>query len=134
MTRSRLSCRAVLLLAAVACAMQTGCGTVRLEVPPGRQVRLLEVDEPAEIRVQRTVWFWLWGGEPISDNTAMTEIERYDLKEVRMRTEQTLLDGILTPITALVTIVRRTLIIEGNTTPALRRARLAPPAAEEPRA
>ena len=132
MTRRGL-CIPGLPLACFACAASTGCGTVRLEVPPGRDVRLLEVDEPAEIRVQRTVWFWLWGGEPISDNTAMTEIEQYDLKEVRMRTEQTLLDGILTPITAIVSIVRRTMIVEGNTTPALRRSRLAP-AVEEPRA
>lgn len=102
-----------------------GCGTVRLEVPPGYDsVRILEIDEPAEIRVERTVWFWLWGGKPISDNTTRTEIETYDLKEVRLRTEQTLLDNILTPICAVVSIVRRTLIVEGNTDAALRRNRV----------
>jgi hypothetical protein len=99
-----------------------GCGTVRLEVPPGYDdVRLLEVDEPAEVRVERTVWFWMWGGNPISDNTTKTEIEQYNLKEVRLRTEQTLLDTIITPITAVVSIVRRTLIVEGNTDRAVRR-------------
>lgn len=101
------------------------CGTVQLEVPPGHDsVRMLEIDEPAEIRVERTVWFWLWGGRPISDNTTRTEIEEYDLKEVRLRTEQTLLDNILTPICAVVSIVRRTLIVEGNRDAALRRNRV----------
>ena len=114
------------LASAIACLLLLcGCGTVRLEVPPGHgNVRMLEVDEPAEIRVQRTVWFWLWGGKAISDNTSKTEIEQYDLKEVRLRTEQTLLDNILTPICAVVSIVRRTLIVEGNTEAALRRNRV----------
>ena len=42
-----------------------------------------------------TVWFWMWGGQPISDNTTKSDIERYNLKEVRLRTEQTLLDNIV---------------------------------------
>lgn len=114
-----------LLAAVTGLLLATGCGTVRLEVPPGHDdVRMLEADEPAEIHVERTVWFWLWGGRPISDNTTRTEIEKYNLKEVRLRTEQTLLDNILTPICAVVSIVRRTLIVEGNRGGALRRNRI----------
>ena len=95
-----------------------GCGTVRLEIPEGMDdVRLLPADEPASIRVQRTIWFWLWGGKPISDNTTKQDIAEHNLKEVRMHTEQTLFEGITNPITALVSIVRRTLIVEGNPSP-----------------
>lgn len=49
----------------VLCAalLVSSCGTVRVEVPEGQQVRLLAEGESAEIRVERTVWFWLWGGE-----------------------------------------------------------------------
>jgi hypothetical protein len=100
-----------------------GCGTVRLEVPPGRSVRLLEVDEPAGVRVQRTVWFWLWGARPISDNTTCEDIRALDLAEVRMRTEQTMVDNVVTVIGSLVTITRRTLIVEGNVDRAIRRDR-----------
>ena len=38
-----------------------GCGTTHLVAPPGRTVRILGEDEPASVRVQRTVWYWMWG-------------------------------------------------------------------------
>ena len=91
-----------------------GCGTVRLEAPEGRKVRILPEDAPASVRIRRTVWYYLWGGSPISDNTTKQDIEEHDLKEVRIHTEQTLLEGLTNPITAVVSIVRRTLIVEGN--------------------
>jgi hypothetical protein len=116
-TARRLFGAAILLGAA-------GCGTIRLELPPGRTVRLLEVDEPAELRSERTVWFWLWGGKPISDNTAREDIEALDLAEVRIHTEQTMADNIVTLFGSLVTITRRTLIIEGNVERAIRRERV----------
>lgn len=109
---------------AVIAGSVAGCGTVRLEVPAGYgPVRMLEADEPAEIRVERTVWFWLWGGKPISDNTTKTDVETHKLQEVRLRTEQNLLDNILLPFTAPFSVVRRTLIVEGNAERALRRNR-----------
>ena len=93
----------------------SGCGTVRLEVPEGHEVRILAQDESAEIRVERTVWFLLWGARPISDNTTKSDIEKYNLKEVRAYTTQTMTDNLLLIVTSLVSIVRRTLIVEGNT-------------------
>ena len=103
----------------IAVNLFSGCGTVRLEVPEGHEVRLLTQDESAEIRVERTVWFWLWGARPISDNTTKSDIEKYNLKEVRAYTTQTMTDNLLLMITSLVSIVRRTLIVEGNTQTAL---------------
>ena len=61
------------------------------------------------------MWFWLWGARPISDNTTKSDIEKYNLKEVRAYTTQTMTDNLLLIITSLVSIVRRTLIVEGNT-------------------
>jgi len=92
-----------------------GCGTIRLEVPEGHEVRLLAQDESAEIRVERTVWFWLWGGKAISDNSIKSDIEKYKLTEVRVYTAQTMTDNILLIVTSFVSIVRRTLVVEGNT-------------------
>ncbi len=91
------------------------CGTVRMEVPEGQQVRLLSQEESAEIRVERTVWFWLWGGKAISDNSIKSDIEKYKLTEVRAYTVQTMTDNILLIVTSFVSIVRRTLVVEGNT-------------------
>lgn len=96
-----------------------GCGTVRLEVPEGQEVRLLMDGESTEIRVERTVWFWLWGAKPISDNSIKSEIEKHNLKEVRAYTTQTMTDNIVLLVTSFVSITRRTLIIEGNTNSAL---------------
>jgi hypothetical protein len=91
-----------------------GCGTVRLEVPPGHNVRLLEQDEYASIRVERTLWFWLWGGRPISDNSTVEDIQKHQLKEIRLQTEQTMTDSITTVLLVWSSIARRTMIIEGN--------------------
>ena len=100
-------CTCILLL--------SGCGTVRMEVPEGHEVRVLERNESAEIRVERTVWFWLWGARAISDNTTKSDIEKYNFKEVRAYTTQTMTDNLMLMVTSLVSIVRRTMIIEGNT-------------------
>ena len=97
----------------------SGCGTVRMEVPEGHEVRVLARNESAEIRVERTVWFWLWGARAISDNTTKSDIEKYKFKEVRAYTTQTMTDNILLMITSFVSIVRRTMIIEGNTSSTL---------------
>jgi hypothetical protein len=97
----------------------SSCGTVRLEVPKGQDVRLLMNAESSEVRVERTVWFWLWGAKPISDNSIKSEVEKHNLKEVRAYTTQTMTDNIVTLVTSLVSITRRTLVIEGNTTRAL---------------
>lgn len=104
-------------LIALCGSLAAGCGTIRLEVPPGRTVRLLQEGEPAQIHVERTVWFWLFGSRPISDNTTMPEIERYDLCEIRLQTVQSMSDQLTNFVTFLVTIVRRTLIVEGNAPP-----------------
>jgi hypothetical protein len=92
-----------------------GCGTIRLEVPEGYPVRLLAQNESAEIRVERTIWFWLWGGKAISDNSIKSDIEKYKLTEVRAYTVQTMTDNVLLIVTSFVSIVRRTLVVEGNT-------------------
>ncbi|MDX2169258.1 MAG: hypothetical protein SF182_19465 [Deltaproteobacteria bacterium] len=91
-----------------------GCGAVNLVAPEGREVRILGSDEPATVKVDRTVWYALWGGHPISDNTTRQDIERFNLREVRYTTKQTFFEMLTNPLTSLVSVVRRTLIVEGN--------------------
>jgi hypothetical protein len=92
----------------------SGCGTVTLVVPQGREVRLLEEDEPASVHVERKLWFWQWGAQPISDNTTIPEIEAYNLREIRIVTVQTLLDNLITMVTSTISVTRITLVVEGN--------------------
>lgn len=51
--------------------------------------------------------------EQIDDN------KKYNFKEVRAYTTQTMTDNLVLMVTSLVTIIRRTMIIEGNTVSAL---------------
>ena len=92
----------------------SGCGTVSLVVPEGREVRLLGEDEPASIHVERKLWFWQWGAEAISDNTTKPEIEAYNLREIRIVTVQTMFDNLITMVTSLISVTCITLVVEGN--------------------
>jgi len=91
-----------------------GCGTAQLVAPPGRDVRIMQADTPATVRIERTVWFWSWGAKPISDNTTREDIEKYNLREVRIDVYQKWYEMIMNPITSIVSIQRRTLVVEGN--------------------
>jgi len=107
-TLSRIS------LAVSACLVLSACGAVQIESPPGGRLRLMDLDEPAAVRDERVVWYALWGGKPLSDVSTAETIERHKLREVRVSTELTPLDSIVNAFTSFVSVVRRTLIVEGN--------------------
>jgi len=109
---SKLRTRLIFLL--FTCYFLAACGTVRLQVPEGHNIRLLNADESAEIHVERSVWFWLWGAKPISDNTTLSDIEKYHFTEMRAYTKQTMTDNILLLATSFFSLARRTLVVEGN--------------------
>lgn len=94
--------------------LAAGCGTTQLVAPPGREVYMLDADAPAKIRSQRTVWFWVWGARPISDNTTQQEILAYNLREVRYTTYQTWFEMLTNPLTSIVSVQRRQMVVEGN--------------------
>jgi hypothetical protein len=91
-----------------------GCGTAQLVAPPGRDVRILPADAPATVHIERTLWFWSWGAKPISDNTTREDIEKYNLREVRIDVYQKWYEMLINPVTSIVSIQRRSLIVEGN--------------------
>lgn len=91
-----------------------GCGTTKVYVPPDRDIRLLEEDEPASVVVERRLWFWLWGNATINPDTPIPEIEEHDLKEVRVTSKQTLIDTVLNMLGGVASIVCRTMVVEGN--------------------
>lgn len=114
--RARLGLRSArrILIALLLPAILVGCGSARLYVPEGREVRLLQDGEPASVRETRRVWFWLWGNAAISDESPRPEIEKHDLEEIRMTSKQTLLDTVINFIGGGVSIVCRTMVVEGN--------------------
>lgn len=94
--------------------LMTGCGTVHLDVPPGRTVTLLDQDQPASVRVERTVWYALWGGQPLSDNSIAATIQEHNLTQVRVTVVQNFWDTVVNFVTCYFSFVRRTVIVEGN--------------------
>jgi hypothetical protein len=110
--RSKKPSVALLMLMVLA----AGCGTVHFDVPKGARVKLLEVDAPTSLRVERTVWYALWGGKPMGDNHTASIIAEYHFKEVRMSNGYSASDSIINTFTSIVTFSRRRIIVEGNPT------------------
>jgi len=90
------------------------CGAVQVQAPPGRSVQIMDAEARAGFRDERVVWYALWGGKPLSDTSTAATIERANLREVRVSTELTIWDTAVNFFTGIVTIVRRTLVVEGN--------------------
>jgi len=114
MTQRRAARFSTVTLLGLALAAGLGCGTAQLVAPPGRTVQIMKTDTPASVHVERTVWFYSWGAKPISDNTTREDIEKYNLREVRIDVYQKWYEMLMNPITSIVSIQRRTLIVEGN--------------------
>jgi len=101
-------------IVALGLLLAAGCGTVHIEVPPGSAVTLLDQDQPASIKIERHVWFALWGGEPLSDNSTLNDIREFHLKQVRVTVVQGFWDSVINGVTCYFSFVRRTVVIEGN--------------------
>jgi hypothetical protein len=100
-------------LVAVALALPA-CGAVQIEAPPGARLRIMDPDEPAQVRDERVIWYALWGGKPLSDTSTADTIASHRLREVRVSTELTPYDSVVNAVTCFVSIVRRTVVVEGN--------------------
>jgi hypothetical protein len=92
----------------------TGCGTVEFEAPPGAKVRILEIDEPVTIKMKQKVWYAGWGQWPLSNNSTAPLIAEMGLEEVRLATDQDLLDTIVSAVTSIFSFSVRTMYVEGN--------------------
>ena len=110
----RITC--LMIIQMTAALLLTGCGTVHFDVPQGQRVKLLTEDDRTSVRVERKVWYALWGHKTLTDNHTATLIQENRLVEVKMFTEQSFSDSIINPFTSLFSFSRRTLVIEGNPT------------------
>jgi len=94
--------------------MTAGCGTVHFDVPEGARVKLLEVDAPTSVRVERTCWYALWGAKPLGDNHTASMIAEHQLTEVRLHNQYSASEVIINTFTSIVSFSRRRIIVEGN--------------------
>ena len=91
-----------------------GCGTLYLNAPDNQSIKLMSKYKPAEVRVEKKIWFKWWGSEPIDIPDTASVIKEKNLKEVRLYMTNTFVDGLYSVFPGMIGFPRRTLIIEGN--------------------
>jgi hypothetical protein len=94
----------------------SGCFQTQLHAPLGRHIRLLAQDEPAKFRTEYKNWYVLYGFVPIWTTQPEEIIRKQNLVEVRARTQDTVLDAVITTVSMLLPIMifPQHVIVEGN--------------------
>ena len=109
--------RAGLALVLLLCC---GCFNIDLYAPHGMDVTLLPSDEPVEVERRWRTWYVAWGLTHV-DNTMPDEyIQRENLTEVRLITEDNVPDafhGLLYNVLIPIGLVPQTLVLQGNRPP-----------------
>jgi len=95
-------------------AAGTGCGTVHLDAPEGRRVKVLDRDAPTTVHVEETVWYFAWGGVDLSDTHTATIIAKHDLAEVKLHVTYDFSDSLINTFATFLSFSRRRIIIDGN--------------------
>ncbi|MCG3155432.1 MAG: hypothetical protein DKINENOH_02038 [bacterium] len=103
-----------LILVALLATFAMGCYTMKAVAPAGQQLSTLAETDGATFKKNVRVWYALWGLAPISNNSSAQVIQENNLKNVRITTKHTFVDGLIGVVTGLVTIVPTTMVIEGN--------------------
>lgn len=87
-----------------------------MTAPPGRTVRILSREEPAEFREEYKDFYLLYGALPIWRTKPEEIIEREGLAEVRVQTEDTVSDAVINIISQII-LFPQTVVVEGNYAP-----------------
>jgi hypothetical protein len=109
-----MNAAAKLLGPALMLVVAAGCGTVHLDAPEGRRVKVLERDAPTSVHVEETVWYFAWGGVDLSDTHTAAIIEKHDLAEVKVHVTYDFSDSLINTFATLLSFNRRRIIIDGN--------------------
>jgi len=100
-------------------ALLPGCFRTNLDAPPGREVRILSKEEPAEFRKEYKNWYLFYGMIPVWTTQPEEIIREEDLVEARAQTMDTVADAVITLTSALlpVLVFPQHVIVEGNREP-----------------
>jgi hypothetical protein len=108
------SLRRIFLISAA--LILSGCFRTQLSAPPGREVRILSREEPVTFMTEYKNWYLLYGMLPIWTTQPEEIIAEENLAEVRVQTQDTVSDAVITAISSLLPILVFTqhVIVEGN--------------------
>lgn len=97
-------------------SLVSGCFQTKLHAPLGRQIRLLDQDEPVKFHTEYKNWYVLYGFVPIWTKQPEEIIRKENLVEVRARTQDTVSDAIITAVSMVLPIMifPQHVIVEGN--------------------
>ncbi|WP_442497342.1 hypothetical protein [Methylobacter sp. sgz302048] len=100
-------------------ALLSGCFQTKLDAPPGREVRILSREEPAEFKKEYKNWYLFYGMIPVWTTQPVEIIRKENLVEVRAQTMDTVADAIITLTSSLlpVLVFPQHVIVEGNREP-----------------
>jgi hypothetical protein len=90
-----------------------GCGTTHLVAPPGREVYIVPADKPAEVHVERTIWFYQWGEGDLGQHHARGHRTVQPARGAHRHLPEMVRDADEL-ITSIVSIQRRTLIVRAT--------------------
>jgi hypothetical protein len=100
--------------------LSTACFNIEMYAPHGMEVTLLPSDAPVEVEREWRTWYVVWGFSPLDDTMPVEHIQREQLTEVRLITEDNIPDalhGILYNVLIPIGLVNQTLILQGNRAP-----------------
>ena len=107
---------AMVCLTALLTTLLSGCFRTDLIAPENHQVRILAADAPTEFHTEYKNWYLLAGVLPIYTTQPEEIIAKEKLTEVRVQTEDTISDGVITFLSALIFIglFPQTVVVDGN--------------------
>jgi hypothetical protein len=96
-------------------AVVTGCATVTVEAPAGREVQLANTGKNLNEVQNFKMWYWFWGLVPLSDSSTAEAIQQAKIKVVRVQTQANL-DDLLMNLLGIVPVIpySRTVYIYGE--------------------
>lgn len=92
------------------------CYAVRYVAPPQKEVKLMSETDAGKVKLQKRVWYALYGLVPITDNSTEDLISKYNLKNVKAKSYMSFIDYLISAFTGYFTIVTLTIEVEGEPT------------------
>lgn len=104
-----------LISSLIICSFLLNCGTVLVNAPTGKDVKLLSEADATTVKTTMRCWYLLYGLVSISGNSTGKVIAEKGLTNVKVKTYYGVMDYIFGLLLGGLTVSTRTVEIEGTT-------------------